>query len=273
MNKRHTQTQHHFVNNMAERINIQMYPDYGDSLFWDEEGCSIGGCGSLYLGEDGSGIEIDLSEIEGLKKWYYDWYWESLYQRHHWTDNQWREWWTKGMEYAKAVNELLPDDVDLYYFSLDDPLWTVRPEDTDDGGLFNEGEPIKLLKAGTYIFECFIMDCTEYDIGPDSKFNGNNPIKVSLELSYNDIQSIIDMMNWAWDNGWFYKTISDTGCTELLKERLPHMYSKVYSIAHQLFCAEYPNCEHLEDFGVFAIYCPDEIVEFTAYSRTDYYMR
>ena len=26
--------------------------------------------------------------------------------------------------------------------------WKVKPEDTDDGGLFNNGEPITLLKAG-----------------------------------------------------------------------------------------------------------------------------
>ena len=75
---------------MAEKIKIHMYPDYGDSLFWNEEGSCIGGCDPLYLGEDGSGTEIDLSEIEGLKEWYYDWDLESLYQKHHWTDNQWR---------------------------------------------------------------------------------------------------------------------------------------------------------------------------------------
>ena len=52
---------------MAERNKIQMYPDYGDSLFWNEEGCSIGGYGSLCLGEDGSEIEIDLSNMFRLK--------------------------------------------------------------------------------------------------------------------------------------------------------------------------------------------------------------
>ena len=133
---------------MADRTKIQMYPDYGDSLFWDKEGCCIGGCKYLYVGEEGSEIEIDLSNIMELMEWYYDWHWESLYQRHHWTDIQWREWWAKGLELAKAVNELLPDDVDLFYFSFKDPLWKVRPEDTNDGGIFNEGEPIKLLKAG-----------------------------------------------------------------------------------------------------------------------------
>ena len=89
-------------------------------------------------------VIIVIMFVLGREEWYYDWHRESLYQRHHWTDIQWREWWAKGLEFAKAVNELLPDDVDLYYFSLKDPLWKVRPEDTDDGGIFNEGEPIRL---------------------------------------------------------------------------------------------------------------------------------
>ena len=63
---------------MTERIKIQMYPDYGDSLFWDEEGCCIGGCENLFVGENGSEIEIDLSNIEGLEEWYYDWHRDSL---------------------------------------------------------------------------------------------------------------------------------------------------------------------------------------------------
>lgn len=261
---------------MAVRIKIQMYPDYGDSLFWDEEGCSIGGCKYLFIGEDGSEIEIDLSNIEGLKEWYYDWHWENLYQKHQWTDDQWREWWTKGLEFAKAINELLPVDVDLYYFSLDYPLWKIRPEDTNDGGIFNEGEPIRLLKPGTYVFKCYVMPWTEYELGPECKYNGSNPIKVSLQLSYADIQSIVDMMNWAWDNGWFDHPItnpSETICTDLLKTRLPNFFNKVQPVAHEIFSVNYPKSEHLDGFGVYKICCPIEIVEFAAYSRADYYTR
>ena len=55
--------------------------------------------------------------------------------------------------------------------------------------------------------------------------------------------------------------------------RLPELYKKVYTIAHQLFCDAYPNSEHLEEYGEYKLFCPDEIVEFTAYSRADYYMK
>ena len=98
-------------------------------------------------------------------------------------------------------------------------------------------------------------------------------IEVSLKLSYSDIQSIVDMMNWAWDNKWFEFSTSETVSTELLEEHLPELYKKVYTIAHQIFCAVYPNSEHLEGYGVYEIFCSDEICDYAAYSRTDYYMR
>ena len=252
-------------------MNIQMYPDYADALFWDEEGCCIGDYDTIWLGEDNNKIEIDLSSVKGLKEWFLEWNLETLSHTYHWTDSQWREWWAKGVEFANKVNRLLPDNVYIDYFSLNDPLWKVKPEDTDDGGLFDYGEPITLLKAGTYIFDCFIMPWTEHEIGPDCKYNGNNPIEVQLQLSYSDIQAIVDMMNWAWDNLWMEQSTSETVCTELLKNRLPHIYNKVQLIAHEIFCANYPNSEHVEGFGVYEIFCPDEIFEYTAYSRKDYW--
>ena len=252
-----------------EKMKIQMYPDYGDALFWDEEGCCIGDYENIWIGEN----EIDLSSIDGLKEWFDDWDTESLYQTHHWTDAQWREWWAKGLEFAKAVNELLPTDVDLYYISLKDPIFNVRPEDTNDGGLFNEGEPIKLLKAGTYIFECYPMPWTEIELGIIGKNIGNNPIEVSLDLSYEDIQAIVDMINWAWDNEWLEHSTSETAWTELLQKHIPQLYNKIQPLAHHLFCTKYPNSDHLKGFGEYEIFCPDEIVEFTGYSSKDYYLK
>ena len=128
----------------SNEVGVLMLPDYGEALFWDEEGCCIGGYDDIYIGEDGNEITIDLSGIGGLKEWFHEWDSKTLYPTPPWTDSQWREWWEKGVEFAKVVNRLLPDNVELNYFSLKDPLWKVKPEDTDDGGLFNYGEPIKL---------------------------------------------------------------------------------------------------------------------------------
>ena len=123
---------------------VQMLPDYGEALFWDEEGCCIGGYDAIYIGEDGNEITVDLSSISGLKEWFREWDSKTTHPIVPLTDSQWKEWWKKGIEFAKAINQLLPDDVELYYFSLKDPFWKVKPEDADDGGLFNLGEPIKI---------------------------------------------------------------------------------------------------------------------------------
>lgn len=121
-----------------------MYPDYGKALFWDEEGCCIGGYDEMFIGEGADEVALAPLGIEGLKEWFHDWYDESLYQTHHWADEQWGKWWSEGLELAKAVKAKLPANVELYYFSLKDPIWKVRPEDTDDGGLFNLDVPVKM---------------------------------------------------------------------------------------------------------------------------------
>lgn len=250
-----------------------MEPDYGNALFWDKEGSCIGGCDSLFVDVDDNEIVIDLSDIKGLKEWFNEWENKTLYFTNPWTDLQWREWWEKGVEFAKAVNQLLPDNVELSYFSLEDPVWIAKPENSDDGGLFNYGVPIELLKAGTYDFECFIMPWTEYELGIDCKYNGNNPIYVPLKLTLSDIEDIVGMMKWSWDNNWMEVSTSETVCSELLKTHLPHLYNKVQLIAHEIFCTNYPNSEQIQGFGVYEIFCPDEIVEFAAYTSKDYYLK
>ena len=89
----------------------------------------------------------------------------------------------------------------------------------------------------------------------------------------NTCEAIVDMMKWSWGNHWMEQTTSETSCTELLKTRLPHLYNKVQPIAHEIFCTDYPNSEHMQGFGVYKIFCPDEIVEFAAYSSKDYYLK
>ena len=252
---------------------VLMEPDYGNALFWDKDGCCIGGNDAICIEEDGNEIAIDLSGISGLKEWFQEWDSETLYSTLHWTDLQWREWWERGMELAKAVNQILPNNVELDYFSLKAQLWTVKPEDTDDGGLFNTGEPITLLKSGWYDFKCYIMSWTAYELGSNRKFDDNHPIEVPLHLSYSDIQDIVDMMNWAWDNRWMEDSTSETRCTKLLQTRLPYLYEKIQSMAHEIFCTHYPNSEHIEGFGVYEIFCPDEIIDFAAYSRKDFYLK
>ena len=98
----------------------------------------------LFIGKTGDSIEVDLSRVDGLKDWYLEWDCGSLYHPHCWTDSQWKEWWERGLKLAKEVKKLLPEDVELFYFTLQDPIWKVRPGEANDGG-FLITENLKVL--------------------------------------------------------------------------------------------------------------------------------
>ena len=130
---------------------------------------------------------------------------------------------------------------------------------------------MKELKAGEYVFPCYTMPWTDIDIsmsitGVDFE---RQEFLVSIDLSDSEIQSIVDMMIWAWDNLWFEHSISETVNTELLKEHIPHLYDKIQSLVHQQFCRQHPNSEYLEVFGVYEIFCPDEILEYAAQNHKE----
>ena len=126
------------------RYTILMDPDYGEALFWDKHGCNIGGYDYLFIGDESNVIEIELSSIDDLKEWFWEWDHESLNHTNNWTLTQWKEWWERGLKLAKEIKAILPKNVDLYYFTIQDSVWTVRPEESNDGGIFNYGEPMKI---------------------------------------------------------------------------------------------------------------------------------
>ena len=112
------------------------------------------------------------------------------------------------------------------------------------------------LKAGTYSFICYGMPWTEFEIGADLE------IYVSLELFDEDIEKLVRMMHWAWDNQWFEHSTSETVSTMLLKQHVPDIYKKVYQQVHKQFCELYPNSENVEGFGIYEIFIPDIIADF-----------
>ncbi|MBR3432356.1 MAG: hypothetical protein IKH05_02270 [Bacteroidaceae bacterium] len=115
------------------------------------------------------------------------------------------------------------------------------------------------LKAGTYSFICYGMPWTEFEIGVGL---GNFEIEVSLELSDGDIEKLVCLLHWAWDNEWFEHSTSETVSTMLLKQHVPYIYIKVYQQVHKQFCELYPNSENVEGFGVYEIFIPDIIVDY-----------
>ena len=113
-------------------------------------------------------------------------------------------------------------------------------------------------KAGTYCFECDPMPWTIYELGE----KGDCVFEVYIELSDEDIQTLVDMMIWAWDNEWFEHSTSETVLTELLKKKSLQIYNRVQPLAHKQFISKYPNRKDVEGFGVYEIFPPDEIIEF-----------
>lgn len=114
------------------------------------------------------------------------------------------------------------------------------------------------IETGTYIFECYLMPWTEIDLGLGI---GCDYFEIPLELSSKDIQTLVDMMYWAWDNEWFEHSISETVWTELLIKFAPQIFERIQPLVHQQFCNKYPNNENIRGFGVYEIYVPDEIFD------------
>ena len=136
----------HISKEVAYQQRLYMWPDYGDALFWDETGACCGGCDLVTLTTFGRDKDIELLGIPGLKAWYAEWNKQSLYHTDHWTDTEWNEWWLEGKTYAYQVKKLLPSNYRLFYMWNSQSLWSIRPEDTDDGGVFNmSGGEIEII--------------------------------------------------------------------------------------------------------------------------------
>ncbi len=117
---------------------ITLNPDFGDTLFWDEEENLVGHHNVLYLNyEEPNEIEIDLSSIAGLEKWYSKWceYEDDFWLRHKNVEKEaLAEWCKQGIELSKQIKSLLPNDFD----------WLFVGTLTGEKYLFNNGEPQKI---------------------------------------------------------------------------------------------------------------------------------
>lgn len=114
------------------------------------------------------------------------------------------------------------------------------------------------IKEGEYVFTCYPTPWTEIDMGVRT---GSTEIEVPILLNEEEIHGIIEMYHWAWDNGWFDNSISETVCTELIEERMPDLFNKVHPVVHEFFCKNYSNNSNLEGFGDYEIFIPDEIAD------------
>ena len=99
---------------------LTMYPDYNEALFWDQNGAQCGSVDYVFVYEDES-VEVDLTSIEGLREWVAEWERNEDRNREYVKKvpkirpEQQKEWNVRGINFAKAIKRLLPDDVDIVY--------------------------------------------------------------------------------------------------------------------------------------------------------------
>lgn len=112
------------------------------------------------------------------------------------------------------------------------------------------------LNPGTYCFDCYPMPWTLIDLHVDEDCD----LEVFLDLSVNEIGSLVEMLRWAWDNEWFEHSTSETVGSKLMEKHCPQLYERIKFLAHQKFCEKFPGSESVSGFGVYEIFIPDEIV-------------
>lgn len=115
------------------------------------------------------------------------------------------------------------------------------------------------MKSNLYEFECYPMPWTEIALSVASREVGNHPFLVQIDLIEDEIQELVAMTHWAWDNEWFEHSTSETVCSELLMKFHPDIYEKIRVQAHKQFCEKFPNSEDVVGFGDYEIFNPDEI--------------
>lgn len=128
---------------IGEHESIWMWAEYGDALFWHQDGGCCGNCERFFT--DRQHLTIEVSGIKGLKEWYqrFD---DEKYPAYEWSEKEYTEWVAEGWRYAYQVRELLPDEIDMYYHHDTDgkPLVVHRA---------NRVIPQKPMKSGERLLE------------------------------------------------------------------------------------------------------------------------
>ena len=100
---------------------LTMCPEYGGGLFWDEDGAQCGGVDYVFVYDEDNSVEVDLTSIVGLREWVAEWERNEDRNREYVKKvpkirpEQQKEWNVRGINFAKVIKQLLPDDVDIMY--------------------------------------------------------------------------------------------------------------------------------------------------------------
>lgn len=124
----------------SQRIDdyVLMSTELGNGLFWQWREVCCGDVEKLKLND----LEIDLSDIKGLREWYEEY--QAKKDGEKWDSKKQREWQRRGRGFAFEIRKRLPANIDLYFnwlsFKHDNdelpnvmslipnlPIWTFVP--------------------------------------------------------------------------------------------------------------------------------------------------
>lgn len=112
-------------------------------LFVDSSYDSCGSVKSITLRDDnGQETVVDISEVEGLEEWYNEILDDFYAHKYIKTDDDWEEWFNRGLKLAQRIKMLLPPNVEFYYLYDGKPIIATRK----DGSKYwtQKGNRIKL---------------------------------------------------------------------------------------------------------------------------------
>ena len=113
------------------------YVDRAFVGFWPTENTlfedsAYDGCGdykTLHIEiSENNFVDIDISSVKGLQDWHQEFIMNYYDDKSVRTDEVWNAWFDRGLELARCVKALLPNNVDLYYLYDSRPVFRTRKD-------------------------------------------------------------------------------------------------------------------------------------------------
>ena len=112
----------------VDRAFVEFWPTE-NTLFLDSAYDSCGDYKTLHIEiRENVFVDIDISSINGLQDWHEEFIKDYYDDNSGKTDEKWNVWFDKGLELAKCVKALLPNNVDLYYLYDSKPIFLTRKD-------------------------------------------------------------------------------------------------------------------------------------------------
>lgn len=100
-----------------------------NTLFEDSAYDSCGDYKTLHIEiSENNFVDIDISSVKGLQDWHQEFIMNYYDDKSVRTDEVWNAWFDRGLELARCVKTLLPNNVDLYYLYDSRPVFRTRKD-------------------------------------------------------------------------------------------------------------------------------------------------